>query len=1423
MPMELRTRELSLWSVLTLAVAARGALAAEIPAMPSLRTFHTEVPVVRNRAPTCVIAVPPGAAYAGLGAKIAGAVRERTGVDIPVVSAEGVPVDTLGTSNTILLGYFANNPLIERLYDEFYVGLSTDWPGRGGYVVRTVHDPLGKGTSSVVLGGADAESVAKAVDDFVVALPAGEGELSFPHTLRVVRPDGSLSFVRDPDGVRGRIAAAEGKNFRAVASLLTRAGMSYRRTGNPDDVEVFRGVAPILLAVIRKLGKLDDMRGAIELINVWDTVEEAPGFSPDDRAAITELMWELTHRFTFFGRTAEDASTPAGNNWNSRVACDLGRYWHKYYGLDVGGLRTWTGVTFKSKAKFWRSKEDCPGYGGHTIHDTVHYVLSHQYDEYWRNGTGRKAADYGVAVINNLGGIAGFGDTSSMGSSGDWPALFRAAAWKLRDGRYLYALGHANPGGGRCFMQNSYLQNELKPEKPDDLMGVHVVPLPDWVYEHRTSVLGTAPSQMNPVLDADPVPPRDECFDKITFRTSMEPQDQYLILGGISHGYHAHPDGNAIIELTDNGRYCLFDSGYFVPDTVEHNTLVVYRDGLFEPIPRLTGLAALGDFPGIGMTQTYLSGYNGVNWRRNILWLKEQYFLVIDEVEAELAGAFGMNAVFRTLSDEKPEIGADRLRAVHKGAPFSIISASCPRLKLTSTTPPAGNRYALVESKTAEMGPGDREYFINLLYSPRGERDWPHDVVPAGEGAVMIKSPDGYAFAGTGKRRPIPRMEVEAALFHVSAGGFTLTAGQKLSAGVPWFAADRPVNIQVRLGGAQATGVVESREEVTVRLHAREDTVRLDGQPQGVSAGPDGLEFAVSAGKHTLAFQPMAGRIELVSASAFDQLARTHAERLAGLGQSKQRDDGKTRAEWRVETARTEVRTVFVGSAGTEVKNLTRAGTPKCWTEAQRGARPRAAVDGSADTYTATSSGLPWTSNLPKDLGMEWPRAVTVGCFEIDYYDAGYAPTMAGQQLQAWDGGDWCAIEAEISKDQSGAAWTYTFEPVKTARLRVLITEFSPSRTAVREMRIFPEPASARQREVRKPCRTNGLAALDVDGDGKEEVLAVVGDRVKCINSEGTVLWERDLDTVALCVDAYDLDSDGKGEVIVGGRDHKLYCFDSEGGELWSVVTPADPFTPDREPMRGEVKVVRCADVDGDGDGEIVLGSGNWFAYGYDHEGKLLWTALNWAHQPTSIAFAQVGDGKLGALIGTTYCAANLFGHDGKKIGSVDVGYHGAAMSTAAGDMDGNGKPELIAGSRVGGFHCNELGTDRSWTGFMGAEVSRVALVDLDGDGTLELLAGSKNAHVLAVDAAGDVIWARNVEEAVLDMTTADVSGDGRPEIVVATEGGMVRVLDVSGAILSTFRAADNVTRVVAADLKGDGRRRIVAGCDDGFVYGCIE
>ena len=91
-----------------------------------------------------------------------------------------------------------------------------------------------------------------------------------------------------------------------------------------------------------------------------------------------------------------------------------------------------------------------------------------------------------------------------------------------------------------------------------------------------------------------------------------------------------------------------------------------------------------------------------------------------------------------------------------------LVSASHTPLNITGTTPPTAVRHAIVESKAAKLSAGQQQYFMNLLYSSHDHDGWPYDIAMAAPGVAMIKAPDGYALAGTGRSQPLPRMHVEA-------------------------------------------------------------------------------------------------------------------------------------------------------------------------------------------------------------------------------------------------------------------------------------------------------------------------------------------------------------------------------------------------------------------------------------------------------------------------------------------------------------------------------------------------------------------------------------------------------------------------------------------------------------------------------------
>jgi hypothetical protein len=106
-------------------------------------------------------------AHREVAAQIADEIRERTGAVVQVV-ADHDPDDMLSSDRPlIVLGNFADNPTIERLYYHWYTIVDARFPGPGGYFLQTVHDPYGSGQNVVVVGASDDEGLARAATEFV--------------------------------------------------------------------------------------------------------------------------------------------------------------------------------------------------------------------------------------------------------------------------------------------------------------------------------------------------------------------------------------------------------------------------------------------------------------------------------------------------------------------------------------------------------------------------------------------------------------------------------------------------------------------------------------------------------------------------------------------------------------------------------------------------------------------------------------------------------------------------------------------------------------------------------------------------------------------------------------------------------------------------------------------------------------------------------------------------------------------------------------------------------------------------------------------------------------------------------------------------------------------------------------------------------
>jgi hypothetical protein len=254
-----------------------------------------------------------------------------------------------------------------------------------------------------------------------------------------------------------------------------------------------------------------------------------------------------------------------------------------------------------------------------------------------------------------------------------------------------------------------------------------------------------------------------------------------------------------------------------------------------------------------------------------------------------------------------------------------------------------------------------------------------------------------------------------------------------------------------------------------------------------------------------------------------------------------------------------------------------------------------------------------------------------------------------------------------------------------------------------------------------------------------------------------------------------------------GGPEVRVY--NSDGTQRFAIFAFESTFT-------GGVRVA-VGDVNGDGVDDIIVGAGVGGA-----------------------PLVRVYNGEDGSLL------FNFFAYEPSLRSGVNV---------AAGDIDGDGKAEIIAGAGDGGAPAvavfNGDGTERYR--FFAFESSlrggvTVAAGDVDGDGKAEIMAGAGfgGAPAIAVFNGADgteryrfFAYDSSFRNGVY-VSAGDLDGDGKAEIVAgAGPGGgpQVRVVHGDdGSDIGSFFAYDpsvrSGVRVATGEVTGGGSREIITG-----------
>ena len=609
-----------------------------------LKDMHINTVLAEHGQARAMIVAPAARGYAAIAELLRDNIGDLSGAQLPIRTPADLESEDVQRSHLILIGNAQDNSLVRRLVWERWV-FDTWYPGDERFVVRSVHNPFGHGKNVIFVGGENHKTVRAAADSFLGMLKPGDplrvGWIMAFETDKRGEPLAASTIQRYSERADKALGFKNGRNL-----ISTAAGMAkrYYSTGQEGWAELFK----IVMAKHKALGSpgMGTHMNVYDTVSQWEVIEESPVFSDEDRLAITNhFLYILRSKegcmHGYFRKGTKQQGVRHNHQTLPGLACLFGgRYFKLGYGLPEADEWIAAGKKlFDSQKISHKPQCDCNCYEWGTLYQTGWWSLGSGDYAFFDSGACRAAADRAIIEMDNRGFSSCNGDFWSLNY---FPTiLFQQAAQYYRDGRCEWAIRkhYANRGDpSRRGVAN--MVRGVEPREPTELLGIQVAPMSrDFYRAHDTTMPG----------EPEPNIPIEVSFDKISFRRTFDPEDQYLLLDGIGMGSHGHVDVNGVSQFTDNSRLWLMDVSYAeAPNMRDHNVVTVMRDGQTVAPPPLAAFEGAADLDTVGFCTTSLPNYCGMDWRRHIFWAKERYFLFMDQLVAREPGDYTMRCHWRT-------------------------------------------------------------------------------------------------------------------------------------------------------------------------------------------------------------------------------------------------------------------------------------------------------------------------------------------------------------------------------------------------------------------------------------------------------------------------------------------------------------------------------------------------------------------------------------------------------------------------------------------------------------------------------------------------------------------------------------------------------------------------------------------------------
>ncbi len=858
------------------------------PVYTKLKDLHLTTELVRASKANATIVVPASGIYAKQAATIRQTVKKLTGATLPIAIDNSPEAAVPIAGNLIVLGNRSTNQTTGKLYNCYYTLLDLRYPGNGGHVVRTLHNPFGNGRNVVFVGGSDAAGVEAATGTFVRKLnkaKAGKGYLAIDR-LAEIKLDKGIVVPKDLRKFETWEASRGygSKGYFGWNSLSKRMAMYYM-TGDEFHAREFIRLAFPDAKARKEITEIDTELiedkdrplsgpyhyGAHLMIIFWDLIEESPVFTDEERLRVTNAFskqLEFRTEIDFVGKSIWQLTRPPVSvgsrhgQWGAVSLYCLGRYFQRDYPCPVwqhclrcstmyfGSLHKYALVSGEVDNHFWYNTAIAPV--------LTYLVLSGD----------REPVENGVLRQLLLGQeILASGRTRDRALSSASIGFLHKAAYLQQDGRYIHYQHRCGVDTSIFRLGQSFWPEEhLTPVPPEDLAGkwsIFDLSEPAWRKRKNGFEL-------------------EESFHFGSYRSTADASGDFILIDGLNGASRNPYHSFAVLQLRIDGLTIL--NGY-------RNQVLVRVDGLVEPQVAMNGALLYRDVIGqtaIAVGEVPNASY--CNWRRTLLQRTGRYALIVDDLAFRADGDNTEIQIKWEMSGRtrrsNPASGVLRLKGSATSGQSSKGSSASKQTRVFDIclSDPVDTEMHGRVANMRWLGPvkeGRHQIFFSVIADNPNDAKTDPACVRVADNAAALALPTP-ALAVAGKYAGVEGEIVVLAHDHLFGKGLKRAGWDK-----SLISATKPVNIDWDF----LTGRMElTTEKPTVisMLAASGIDIHVDGKRVVLRRAKGGIcALTIKPGRHIIENikpQPkLLGKISINLESLLTRTRKTHMKRAAGL------------------------------------------------------------------------------------------------------------------------------------------------------------------------------------------------------------------------------------------------------------------------------------------------------------------------------------------------------------------------------------------------------------------------------------------------------------------------------------------------------------------------------------------------------------